>query len=184
MRGRNPRSHPEGGPTVVPGRTGAAWGRCRRQVIADSGDMCAVCGEYVDPHAPKFSDGQGEVDHVIPLRRLKQMYPDLVEYAAQANDPSNCRYVHRSPCHEATPCSVGNRSGHVRASGMTTSQASTPEWRTLTISTKLSHAYRPSETSHDPCIGSQSDNRDSLQSTPERPRRWNGPRHRRRLLYE
>jgi 5-methylcytosine-specific restriction endonuclease McrA len=62
--------------------------------------MCAVCGEYVDPHAPKFSDGQGEVDHVIPLRRLKQMYPDLVEYAAQANDPSNCRYVHRSPCHE------------------------------------------------------------------------------------
>jgi hypothetical protein len=100
MRGRNPRSHPEGGPTVVPGRTGAAWGRCRRQVIADSGDMCAVCGEYVDPHAPKFSDGQGEVDHVIPLRRLKQMYPDLVEYAAQANDPSNCRYVHRSPCHE------------------------------------------------------------------------------------
>jgi hypothetical protein len=113
----NRRPYREGGPTVIPGRTGGTWRRCRAQVIRESGDVCAICSGWIDSTLPKSLPASGEVDHITPLRRLKEMYPDPVEYAAHANDPHGCRYVHRR-CHED------------RGEGITRSSRRTrsPEW--------------------------------------------------------
>jgi hypothetical protein len=101
MRGRHPNSHREGGPTVNPGRTGAAWRRCRARVIERAAGTCAICEEWVDPDAPRFSPGEGHVDHYpLPLHKLKELHGEgTPEYTAAANDPDGCRLVHRQ-CHE------------------------------------------------------------------------------------
>ena len=96
--GSGPR--PRGGPSVIPGRTGAAWNRCRREVIRRAGNVCAICLGYVDPKAPNHSDGQGNVDHYpTPLHKLKDIYGEgTPEYIRAANDPNGARLTHRK-CH-------------------------------------------------------------------------------------
>jgi hypothetical protein len=80
--------------------------------------VCARCGGWIDPALPPFTDASGEVDHVVPLRRLKEIHGEGTEaYAAAANAPESCQYLHRR-CHED------------RGEGITRSSRRTrsPEW--------------------------------------------------------
>lgn len=96
---RRRESPPPGGPSVRPGRTGAAWARCRRVVIAAAGGRCAICRGSLNLQAARWADDSTEVDHYPdPLWRLEEMYSGA-DFERAANDPSRCRAVHRR-CHK------------------------------------------------------------------------------------
>lgn len=95
-------AQPPGGPSVRPGRTGAAWTRCRRIVIASANGLCQICGGALNPNAARWADDSTEVDHhPTPLWRLEEIHgAGTEEFARAANDPNNARAVHRR-CHKA-----------------------------------------------------------------------------------
>jgi 5-methylcytosine-specific restriction endonuclease McrA len=74
-----------------PGRSGAAWNRVRKQVLANS-SVCWLCGKQIDPDAPPRSRLSASVDHVIPLSLMRNWDPE--EQKRAALDPSNLRAAH------------------------------------------------------------------------------------------
>ncbi len=103
MSGRNLHRKKRGGPSVVPGRTGAAWRECRRIVIARAGHRCQVCGGALVASTPPGTPDAIEIDHYLtPLHVLRQRLDagqiTENEYARLANSPDGCRALHRR-CH-------------------------------------------------------------------------------------
>ncbi len=45
----------------------AAWRRARAAAIRDAGGICQLCGQPLDPDAPKTTAWATEVDHIVPL---------------------------------------------------------------------------------------------------------------------
>ncbi len=66
----------------------AAWRRAKARAVADSGGVCQLCGQGLDPAAPKNTPSGTEVDHITPLSAGGQPY-----------DRDNLRAVHRW-CHQ------------------------------------------------------------------------------------
>ena len=77
--------------TRHPGRSGAAWERARRQVLAES-TVCAICGRELDYEAPARSRWAPSVDHIVSLRTMRGL--DDAEQRQLALDPGNLRAVH------------------------------------------------------------------------------------------
>jgi 5-methylcytosine-specific restriction endonuclease McrA len=74
-----------------PGRSGAAWERARKQVLAHA-SVCAICGRPLNPDAPPRSPWSTSVDHVIPLSAMRGW--DRADQAKVATDPAYLRAVH------------------------------------------------------------------------------------------
>jgi len=76
-----------------PGVSAQDWERARKQAIARSGGICALCGEPLNPAAATYSPDATEVDHKIPRHAVRH----LSRSAQRANflDPSNLAAVHR-----------------------------------------------------------------------------------------
>lgn len=93
-----------GGPSVIPGRSGAAWAECRRRRYDRDGGRCQVCGGHVDKSLHKDNPRAWQCDHwPTPWRHLRRLVDSgqitEAEFARRANDPEGCRTVHRQ-CHE------------------------------------------------------------------------------------
>jgi 5-methylcytosine-specific restriction endonuclease McrA len=74
-----------------PGRSGAAWNRARKQVLANA-TVCWLCGGALDFNAPPRSRWSPSVDHVIPLSLMRHWDPE--EQKRAALDPANLRAAH------------------------------------------------------------------------------------------
>jgi 5-methylcytosine-specific restriction endonuclease McrA len=107
MSGNNWRQRweaPKGGPSVIPGRTGAAWRRTRQRRYERDGGRCQVCGGHVDKSLPQSDPMAWNCDHFpTPHFVIRRHYEagqiDFAEYERRANDIENCRTIHKS-CHE------------------------------------------------------------------------------------
>jgi 5-methylcytosine-specific restriction endonuclease McrA len=69
-----------------------AWKRVRALVIASS-SVCHLCRMPLVPDAPARSRWSTEVDHVVSVKRLKQLYP--TDWWSLALDPNNLRAAHQ-----------------------------------------------------------------------------------------
>jgi hypothetical protein len=74
---------------TVHGRTdNMAWRRAKARTIANAGGLCQLCGQPLDPAAPRRTPMSTECDHITPLASGGAPY-----------DQQNLRAVHRW-CHQ------------------------------------------------------------------------------------
>jgi hypothetical protein len=81
-----------------PGRSGAAWERCKKIVKARD-TVCHMCGLPLNPYARKSPDST-ECDHYpVTLAMMEAQGLPPAEVRRLSTDPSNVKAVHRS-CHQ------------------------------------------------------------------------------------
>jgi hypothetical protein len=85
-----------------PGRGGVEWNRVRDRVLAAS-QVCHVCGRYIDLDADPRSKWAPTVDHLLPIRAIRNLSP--AEQKRLALDESLLRPAHVTarPCDGSRP---------------------------------------------------------------------------------